>query len=179
MRRNLYSLLLILALGTIEYHPYIRNGFVYDDEYTVVRNSLIKSWHRIPHLVQKDYFTLSAEQSYRPVVTLSYFPDYALWGLKPFGYHLTNLLLHLAVVSILFLFLTELISRAGPEVGYRYVPFMAAALFAVHPINSEAVNCISYREDLLCAFWYLLAMLLYAKGRRYGLSLTCFGLALL
>lgn len=179
MRRNLYPLLVVLALGTIAYLPSLRNGFVYDDEYTVVRNSLIKSLRRLPHLVQRDYFTLSAEQSYRPVVTLSYFLDYALSGLKPFGYHLTNLLLHLAVVSILFLFLTEIVSRGDPETRYRYAPFMAAAIFAVHPINSEAVNCVSYREDLLCAFWYLLAMLLYVKGRGYGLSLMCFGLALL
>jgi len=179
MKRILCSLLAVLVLGTIAYLPSLRNGFVYDDEYTVVRNSLIKSWHCLPHLVQRDYFTLSAEQSYRPAVTLSYFLDYAVWRLNPFGYHLTNLLLHLATASLLFLLLTEFAARGDQEMKYRHVPLLAAALFVVHPINSEAVNCISFREDLLCALLYLLALLLYVRGRWYGLSLVCFGLALL
>lgn len=171
--------MVVLVLGTVAYFPSLRNGFVYDDEYTIVKNSLIKSGQHLPQLLQRDYFALSAEQSYRPLVTLSYFLDYAFWVLDPFGYHLTNLLLHLATASVLFMLLTALIARGEPGREWRYVPLIACAIFAVHPINSEAVNCISFREDLLCGLLYIGALLVYVRGRWYGLSLVLFGFALL
>ena len=89
-------------------------------------------------------------------MTLTYFVDYTLWGLKPFGYHLTNVLIHSANVVLVYLFALVLFTD-------RKIAFLAALLFAVHPVQSEAVNAISFREDLLVVLFLLPSFLLYLK----------------
>lgn len=120
----------------------LKNGFVYDDEVTVVNNVLIKSLSNLDSLFSVEYFALSGEASYRPLVTLTYMLDYFLWGLNPSGYHLTNLLLHIVSVSFLYLLTVKLW-------GEKRLALVAAAIFALSPVNTEAVNSISFREDLL------------------------------
>src|SRR3990172_10267349 len=85
---HLISISLILLISISIYSNTLKNGFVYDDEFTIVNNTLIKNFGNISKLWTKEYFMTSAEMSYRPVVTLTYFLDYALYGLKPYGYHL-------------------------------------------------------------------------------------------
>src|SRR3990167_5471853 len=96
--------LVVVCLSQFVYLNSLSNQFVYDDEFTIVTNYFIKTWNNLPSLFNKDYFKFSGELSYRPVVTLSYFIDYTLWELNPFGFHLTNTLLH-ALNSVLLFFL--------------------------------------------------------------------------
>ena len=86
--------------------------------------------------------------TYRPVVTFSYFIDYSLWHLNPAGFHLTNILLHAVNVVLVYL-LVSAVSRS------RTTAFLTSILFALHPILTEAVNGISYREDLLATTFFL------------------------
>lgn len=95
---------------------------------------------------------------YRPVVAISYTIDHLLFGENPAGYHVTNILLHGANTLILFLLLSSLFP------GKR-TPFLAALLFALHPIHAEAVAWISGRTGLLAAFGILLALLLHVRSR--------------
>src|SRR3972149_1946991 len=83
-------ILVIVCLSQFVYLNSLSNQFVYDDEFTIVTNYFIKTWNNFPLLFNSDYFKLSGELSYRPVVTLSYFIDYTLWKLNPFGFHLPN-----------------------------------------------------------------------------------------
>src|SRR3989339_2269897 len=84
----------IILISLLLYLNTLPNTFVYDDAYVITENYFIKSWGNLPKLFTKDYLPFSGELSYRPVVTLTYFIDYAIWRLNPFGYHLTNVILH-------------------------------------------------------------------------------------
>lgn len=143
------------------------NEFVYDDTATIANNRLIKDLYNLPTLFKKDYFLHSGEMTYRPVVTLTYFLDYSLSGLNPFGYHITNILLH-ALNSVLLYTLLTLIVQGSTVLP----PLFAALLFAAHPVLTEAVNGISYREDLLTFFFYISTFLMYLRSRSNTSSLN-------
>ena len=150
------AILIIVCLSLLNYLNSLSNKFVYDDEFVIVNNYFIKTWDNFSHLFNKDYFRYAEELSYRPVVTLSYFIDYSIWGLNPFGFHLTNLLLHTLNSVLIFFLFTYFLNN-------RTVSFVAALLFVCHPILSETVNAISYREDLLAATFFIAAFILYIK----------------
>lgn len=186
------ALIAILSIGV--YANTLKNGFVFDDVFTIVDNPLIKDINNLPKLFNKDYFTLSAEITYRPVVTLTYFMDYAIYGLKPWGYHLTNILLHTINGVLLYMFLKILI-RPPTVSDQQYsilmdAPLFASLFFVVHPILTEAVNGISFREDLLATLFYVMTLNLYliiklnisrpqpARILLYLLSCMSFSLAL-
>ena len=105
---------------------------------------------------------------FRPVVNISYALDRRLWGYQPFGYHLTSVLLHAANAVLLFLFLLRALrdsDAASGAAGGRasresWAAFAGAALFAVHPIQSESAGYISSRSELLCGLFLLSALLL-------------------
>lgn len=116
--------------------------------------------------------------SYAPVHLLSYMLDYALWGLKPAGYHLTNIMLHALNACLVY----AVVKRVT---GLGAASFLAALLFAVHTINVENVAWVSERKTLLTAFFSFFAFLSYMRFRAPGgrgyyiLSLLFFLLALL
>jgi len=190
----LLPILLIVFISVAIYANTLKNGFVYDDGKTIVNNTLITDLGNLPTLLKKDYFTYSGESTYRPAVTFSYFLDYAVYGLKPWGYHLTNLLLHAANGALLYILLALLFQQtggAGPHSVIKSLStdsaFLGALLFVVHPIMSEAVNAVSFREDLLVFFFYAAALTLYLFLRSasrqslflYALSCALYFLSLL
>lgn len=140
------------------------NGFVYDDIGIIEDNYFIRSVHHIPKIFSKDYFQLSHELTYRPVVTLSYFMDYAVWHLNSLGYHLTNAILHTINTALLYLLLVRLIRT-------RSAALLSAVIFSIHPCVTEAVNAIGYREDLLVTlFSFLSCLCLFRSGQKYPVS---------
>ncbi|MDQ1273464.1 MAG: Protein contains repeat [Planctomycetota bacterium] len=149
-------MLILVATSQLIYLNSLSNQFTYDDEFTIVSNYFIKSWNHVPLLFTKEYFEYSGELSYRPVVTLSYFVDYALWQLNPFGFHLTNSVFHTLNTVLLFFLFIHFFNRRAPS-------FIAALIFSCHPVLSEAVDAISYREDLLGATFFIAAFFLYLK----------------
>jgi len=101
-------------------------------------------------------FLKGGKEYYRPLAILSLLGDFYLFGGKIAGYHLINILLHLCnallVYQLAMLFLKE--EKTAP-----FYSFLAALLFALHPINTEAVVWIACRPDLLCCFFSLLCLL--------------------
>lgn len=170
---SLTAILLIVIVSFAVYGNTLKNGFVYDDEFTIVNNTLIKSLYNLPKLFQKDYFTLSGEGTYRPVVTLTYLLDYALYGLQPWGYHLTNVLLHVINGVLLYIFLSLITepsitnnkSSSISERLFSNAPLLISLLFVTNPVLTEAVNGISYREDLLVFLFSIAALTLYVVLR--------------
>ncbi len=156
--RRFLPLLLIAVLVGLAYGNTLWNGFVWDDFDVIVWNPFIRRAANLPLLVRSDYFLRSNELSYRPLVTLTYFLDYALWGYRPFGYHLQNLLWHTLAAAGVWLTALRL-------VGDRRTAFWAAALFAVHPIAGEAVNPPCFREDLMAGAFMLLGLLAHLRFR--------------
>lgn len=117
-------------------------------------------------------FSTYDPELYIPFTLLSYIVEYALFGDNPAVYHLTNVLLHL-LNSILVLLLVRLWTPRWQ------VPLFTAVLFAVHPINTEAVLWVSGRKDVLSAFFFLGSTLLYCKHRISGHRLPYYGSVLL
>jgi 4-amino-4-deoxy-L-arabinose transferase-like glycosyltransferase len=117
---------------------------------------------------------------FRPIVSVSFWLDHALWGLRPFGYHLTNLLLHLAATLLAY-------GVARRLLGVGPAAWGAAAIFALHPCHTEAIAWVSGRTDLLSSVSYLAAAALCLEARERGggrwpwiaAALAAFGLALL
>lgn len=161
------SFLIIILFSLAIYSNSLINGFVYDDYFIVSNNILIRDFANLPKLFQESYFTLSDEETYRPVVTLTYFIDYALYGLSAWGYHLTNIGLHLVNGLLLYLFLTLIIwpSCLNPKPFFVNPPLMITLLFVTHPILTETVNAISYREDMLAFLFYIITLILYISLR--------------
>ncbi len=124
---------------------------------------------------------------FRPVFILSLYLDGAVWGSRPFGFHLTNLALHALNAFLVFLLTRRLL---GDEVGARKrrrsgVAFVAGLVFLLHPSHAEAVTWVSGRADLLASLFFLLSLFAYVSHAREGkpgalvFSLASFALALL
>lgn len=187
MKKYLPILCLLLpsSLSILIYLNCLQHSFVYDDESTVTYNYFIRDWSNLPKLFTAQYFARSAELTYRPVVTLSYFIDYTIWHLDPLGYHLTNILLHAANSTLFFVFTLQVLKK-------RTTALISALFFSSYPLFSEAVNAVGFREDLLAFLFFLLAFILYLKndaknmtesGQRgyvfyYVLSLLSYGFGL-
>src|SRR4030067_2248657 len=157
------KILLIIPLPLIAFLNTLDNTFVYDDVFTITDNYFIRDWGNFSAFFTDDYFKYSGEATFRPVVTFSYFIDYSLWHLNPAGFHLTNILLH-AVNAVLVYLLVSAISRS------HTASFLTSILFALHPILTEAVNGISYREDLLTTTFFLSSILLFVQSAIVRLS---------
>lgn len=106
-----FTLIFISAFSFLLYLNATHGRFVYDDFKIIVENSFVKEWRYLPKIFTKDYFSLSGEMSYRPLVTISYFLDYAIWRLNPLGFHLTNVILHTGNSVLFYLFLRTILDN--------------------------------------------------------------------
>lgn len=174
-QKSLLLYILVALVPLCVFLNTLHSGFVYDDIGVIEDNYFIRSLHNISKILSRDYFSLSNELSYRPVVTFSYFLDYAVWRLNPFGYHLTNVILHTLNSVLLYALLVRLL-RSSLAAAF------SALLFSMHPCVAEAVNAISYREDIfLSLFSFLSCLCLGMSGRTriyYAASLFFYLLAL-
>jgi hypothetical protein len=123
---------------------------------------------------------------FRPLVAISIFIDYHLWGLNPLGYHLFSIVLHAANSLLVYLIAGRLFATAGLDPRRRpLAALVCGAIFLVLPSHSESLAWISGRTDVLAALGFLAALFYYLRfkdmARRADLlrSLGCFGLALL
>jgi len=154
---------LIFAAVFSLYSVSIGHDFLFDEESIILNNPTIKDLSLIPQLFQKSYFFVQGRTQdlwvlrYRPVASLTFALDYYFWKGDPFGYNLTNTLLH-ALVSLLFFKLLLLIFKD------RVTAFLCALLYSVHPIHTEAVTTIASRGDLLAGLGALAVMIGYWKG---------------
>src|SRR5690242_19851439 len=179
--------LILILLASLPYLNTLANGFVYDDRDQVLENPYIHSFRYIAKIFGSTVWTFQGAQGvsnyYRPLMTFAYLISYKICGRLPFGFHLVNLVLHVAVVLLLFV-LTERLFQD------RLLSLIAAGLFALHPIHTESVAWIAAITDLELSLFFLLTFLLYLRlpgpqppNRRYWLSyafmLLTYGLALL
>ena len=139
-----------VLLAGLVYLNTLHNPFVYDDARSILNNRSLTTRASVTAVVR--------ENVTRPLVSLSYFIDHAIWGPAPFGYHVTSVLLHMLNVALLFLFTRGVaIDRLRDEGMARVAAGVAATLFAVHPMMTEAVGYISGRSDLLSGTFMLLS----------------------
>jgi tetratricopeptide (TPR) repeat protein len=169
----------IALLAFEAFLPALANDWVtnWDDGIYLLENAAFRGWERA-HL--RWMWTAFFSGHYHPLTWMSYALDYQIWGLRPLGFHLTNLLLHSANAAIFFL-----VSRRSLKSGIA--AFWAALFFAVHPLRVESVAWVAERRDLLSGFFLLLSVLAYlrhaeepSRSRRFlSLSLAAYAASLL
>ena len=171
---RLWPGVLLVLLVCLAYIPVLRCGFIWDDDAYVTENNLLTA----PDGLQRIWFSLDSPSQYFPLTYTTFRLERAFWGLNPAGYHLVNLLLH----ALNALLVWRLLLRLNVPGAW-----LAAALFALHPVQVESVAWITERKNVLSLFFFLLAMLawiefvgdrLRSSWRWYGLALAFYVLAL-
>ena len=155
-----WLLALLLLLAILPYVNTLQNGFVYDDNNEVLTNPYIRSFSHVGDIFSTRILAhlgaRGATNYYRPISIFGFLICYKLFGLLPYGFHLANLLLHALIVCVLF----GLTKRLFQD---QWLAFIAAAIFALHPIHTESVAWVSGVTDLdlavfyLATFWFFLA----------------------
>jgi Tfp pilus assembly protein PilF len=177
--RLLWTLALV-TLVCLAYLPAMSAGFIWDDDNYVTHNSAL---HNVAGL-RAIWTDPRSTPQYYPLVHSLFWIEYQAWGLRPAGYHVVNILLHAANAILLWRLLAMLKIPA---------PWMAAAVFALHPVHVESVAWITERKNVLSGFFYLAAAITYCRfafpsdatvgqsirWRSYALSIFCFVAALL
>jgi hypothetical protein len=144
--------LAVAVLATVPYVGSLGGGFVYDDHVLIEQRAAVHSLRRLPELWQGEFWkglSVVHFRYLRPLVSTSYALDWALWDGHPFGFHLTNLVLHGAVSFLLYACVRR---WSGAPMGAA----VAVLGWAWHPSKVEAVSWISGRTDLWCALGILL-----------------------
>ena len=149
------SLSAILLISLIVYIPVFTSGFVWDDISYIENNHLVRSFNL------QGIFSQYVMGNYHPFTVLMLAMEYQLFGLNASGYHIINLLFHLANVLLVYHFILLIANQ-------RNVALIAAALFGLHPLHTESVAWISEIKDLLYTFFFLLASIYYLKYLRKG-----------
>ncbi|MCM2267522.1 MAG: tetratricopeptide repeat protein [Elusimicrobiales bacterium] len=178
---------LVFAAAFCAYLPALKHKFVADDFSLIVNNEFVSDPASFSFLLNKEFFsqTYQVKLGARPLTLLSLMADHAAWGLNPLGYHLTNLLLHGANSALVFFLGLALWRRSGEgppaqdgtAAGALPFALLGGLIFALHPLQAEAVNVAAFRADLLCAFFCLAALLAFARAA-YALALGGLVLAL-
>lgn len=155
------ALLLLLVFGV--YANALKGPFLLDDRSLIRDNTLVQTVGTVPVLFKKDIIAQTPDapvgcNSYRPLQMVTYAVDYVFWKLKPAGYHLTNVLLHLLNVFLVFS-LTQRLFRSS------YISYFIAAMFGLNPVGTACVTYISGRADILVTMFMLLSIMFHV---RYG-----------
>jgi len=178
-RRLTFALAALAAAGAIcaAYSNHFDNDFHFDDSHVIQNNLAIRSLHDVGRFfTDTGTFTARPENaSYRPLLTLSYAVDYRLGGgLVPRQFHRTQFALHLLLWAALVALFWRLGELAAPGRANPWVGLVAATLFAIHTANTETVNYLSSRSDLVATLGVTLALVTYLelpRARRLQLHL--------
>ena len=177
LRRTVAGAAVILILTLIAYMPAVRSGYIWDDDDYVTNNMTLRSAQGLADIWLKP----SATPQYYPLVHTTFWIEYHLWKLSPIGFHVDNVLFH-ALGAILLWMILRRLSVPGA--------WLAAAIFALHPVHVESVAWITERKNVLSGVFYLSSALTFLSfagigktdsGRKcaYALSLLLFVCALL
>jgi tetratricopeptide (TPR) repeat protein len=147
----LWAAALVLLVGLV-YWPTLANGFIWDDDQYVEANVALRTVQGL-HDMWLKWGTIP---QYYPLVHTTFWIEYHLWGLVPAGYHAVNMILHAAAVVLLWRVLVRL---AVPGA------WLAAAIYAVHPVCVETVAWVTERKNVLSCALALGSILAYLRYR--------------
>jgi protein O-mannosyl-transferase len=173
-RENLLWGLLLLVITVVVYRHAWNAGYIWDDDVYVTDNPLLTA----PDGLWRIWFSLDSPSQYFPLVYTTFRFEHSLWGLNPAGYHWVNILLHAANALLLWRLLL-LLRIPGA--------WLAAAIFALHPVQVESVAWITERKNVLMGLFFLLSLISWVRfvearpkkaGHFYGLALLFYALAL-
>ena len=168
-RANELTLIVLLILcGTLPYINTLVNAFVFDDHNQIEFNPYLQNFRHLKEIFSTNVWSFEGSYGitnyYRPLMTVGFLLCYQLFGPLPYGFHLANLLVHTAVVLLVY-------AASKRMFEDRWPAFVAAVAFALHPIHTESVDWVSGVTDLevtffiLLTFWFFLG-LGRASGRK-------------
>ncbi|MFH0994555.1 MAG: tetratricopeptide repeat protein [Pseudomonadota bacterium] len=150
---------LICMTAAAIYSNTFQSPFVFDDQHSIQENVKIRDL--------RNFFTLDVLQSPRPLVDFTFALNYHFGKLRVFGYHLVNLLIHIAN-GILVFFLSRMLFRklsGADKPNCELAALFAALIFIAHPLQTQAVTYIVQRYTAMAAFFYLGSVLSYIIAR--------------
>ncbi len=148
VRRLALLAMAIMVATAVAYSPLLQCGFIWDDNDYVTENRTLRDVQGLRDIWLKP----SATPQYYPLVHSSFWLEYHAWGLHPTGFHLTNLVLHTLNALLLWHLLNRLQIHGA---------WLAALLFAVHPVEVESVAWITERKNVLSGLFYLSALIAF------------------
>ena len=173
----LIACLIIVAVTFAIYVKSLNNQFTnWDDNLYITDNANIKTFHGDSlNYTFKKIMSSYEQGNYHPLTMLSYCLEYEKFKLNPKSYHVTNLIFHLLNTLLVFCFIWLLTKQ-------KWVAFITALLFAIHPMHVESIAWVSERKDVLYSFFYLAALCSYIfylqkeknKGLFYALTFLLF-----
>lgn len=171
---NFYQFVAIVSVCTLCYYNSASCGLVFDDISAVKDNKDLRPSTPLRNIFVNDFWGTpmrkeQSHKSYRPLTVLTFRWNYFVHQLKPAGYHVVNVMLHV-VVCVLFKRACRLLMGFPGGGGGKQISFVAALLFAVHPVHTEAVTGVVGRAELLSSIFFLAAFLCYARAVK---SLRC------
>jgi tetratricopeptide (TPR) repeat protein len=172
--RGPFAALAILVATLAAYYPSINGGMLWDDAAHVTAPSL-----RTLDGLRRIWFQLGTTQQYYPVLHSAFWLEHRIWGDSLLGYHLVNVGLHAAAACLFALVLARARPTPGALPGSEW---LAAAVFALHPVCVESVAWISEQKNTLSLVFYLLSALAYLRferARAWGWYFPAFGLFIL
>lgn len=164
--------LLVAAVAVAVYLNTLGSGFVYDDKIQIVLNPWVTSVRYLTEIFSSHSFGFSEKKfeaiSYRPMVFVVYMIEHALFGLKPWGWHLVNVIMHAANSVMVFFLVSAFLSSSDKNKGEAcsdiagcMPPVVAGVIFAVHPVNTEAVAWVGCIPELFYTILTLGAFYLF------------------
>jgi protein O-mannosyl-transferase len=146
LKRGYLILALVLVVATIlAYQPAWHGGFIWDDDAYITNNELLTA----PDGLRRIWFSLDSPSQYFPLVYTMFRFEHYWWGLNPTGYHVVNILLHIANALLLWRMLARLRVPGA---------WLAGAIFALHPVQVESVAWITERKNVLMGLFFLLTI---------------------
>ena len=160
-RGPVIHILILMALGLCAYGNAIFHPFVHDDVVFILQNPNIGRWDNISDAFLRpaipQIFQGLVTPYYRPVLEVIYRLEYALFGFNAHGFHFFNLLIHIANGLLLYALVRRLFDK-------KIIALMIAAIFLVHPVQTEAVACVAGISNLACTLFMLMSLYGYVRS---------------
>jgi protein O-mannosyl-transferase len=156
-----FQRLILLAVIGLVYGNTFLNSFHFDDLPSILEKPWIRGLDKIPQFLNKD----SLFQ--RPLVILSFNINYAISQFEVWSYHLFNMVLHALTTLLIYRFARkalDFMEEFSPKKNFTFLPFLAAIVFALHPLSTQSVTYISSRSGMLVTVFYLGSLILFFDG---------------
>ena len=159
--KKIFHYILLISLVCLAYGNTLHHSFHFDDISSILQKPWIRGLDKIPDFI--------FSYSQRPLVILSFNINYAISGFKEWSYHVFNITFHLLVVVLIYRLGKLIVSQMSEGTTSlvkvpTQMPLLAASIFAVHPLNTQAVTYISSRSSILATIFYLVTVILFFEG---------------